>query len=316
MFKKMLSMACAVALAIASLTTVAFADENVEMSMTSAPSDVKYTETSKGVKYTYATIKVDGLDGKYVTSGQFKFYVTKGAVKSTTAYSKEGWLGGEDDLGDYLAPTLDGYNIYDGSTEPDKKLVTSDYDVLNIPFASGNAMTTSDGNMVYVRLVYNTDAVDLDIIPAYLNLVISDADGNDIETINKYYSDLDYKYVLTGGTTTVKKQETGSVTTPVITPGADQTDYEAAAAFTGYADATKVGSYTGDDNADDKATAFKATVSGTSSTGDVIWKVTDGSTTKYHKMSVGDGFTGGGSAVIGLAVEGLADGSASVAFLK
>lgn len=104
--------------------------------------------------------------------------------------------------------------------------------------------------------------------------------------------------------------------TPVITPAEGQSEYEAAAAFTGYADATKVGSYTGDDNADDKATAFKATVSGTSSTGDVVWKVTDGTTTKYHKMSTGAAFAGKGSAIVGLAVEGLADGTASVAFLK
>ena len=104
-------------------------------------------------------------------------------------------------------------------------------------------------------------------------------------------------------------------TTPVITPAEGQSDYDAAVAYTGYAAAEKVGNYTGD-NADDKATAFKATVSGTSSTGDVIWKVTAGETAKYHKMSVGNIFAGGGNAVIGLAVEGLADGSASVAFLK
>ncbi len=104
-------------------------------------------------------------------------------------------------------------------------------------------------------------------------------------------------------------------TTPVITPAEGQTDYEAAAAFEGYAAAEKVGNYTGD-VADDKATAFKATVSGTSTTGEVIWKVTDGVDTKYHKMSTGATFTGGGNAVIGLAVEGLADGTASVAFLK
>lgn len=102
------------------------------------------------------------------------------------------------------------------------------------------------------------------------------------------------------------------------TPSIGGTDKNAVENFAGYADAANLGVYTNPDLATDKAVAFKTTVTGTTATGDVVWKVTSNGVSKYHKMSIGSKLTGGGEAVIGLAVEGLDDSAATagVAFLQ
>lgn len=102
------------------------------------------------------------------------------------------------------------------------------------------------------------------------------------------------------------------------TPSIGGTDKNAVESFAGYADAANLGVFTNPDLATDKAVAFKTTVTGTTATGVVVWKVTSGGVSKYHKMSIGNKLTGGGDAAIGLAVEGLDDSAATagVAFLQ
>lgn len=102
------------------------------------------------------------------------------------------------------------------------------------------------------------------------------------------------------------------------TPSIGGTDKDAVENFAGYVAADNLGVFTNPDLATDKAVAFKTAVTGTTATGDVVWKVTSGGISKYHKMSIGSKLTGGGEAVIGLAVEGLDDSAATagVAFLQ
>ena len=102
------------------------------------------------------------------------------------------------------------------------------------------------------------------------------------------------------------------------TPSIGGTDKNAVESFAGYADAANLGVFTNPDLATDKAVAFKTTVTGTTATGVVVWKVTSNGVSKYHKMSIGNKLTGGGDAAIGLAVEGLDDSAATagVAFLQ
>ena len=334
MFKKLASIACVIALAMTSFTSIAFASTNVDASIVKAPAGKNYMENTKG-KFSFVTVNFEGLDGKYVTDGALYFYVTKGVfassenlTKSYTASNIITW--GEDEetfeMTVVQAPqsAAIGTLVDASDSAVDAELKKDGYDLVSYVFANTAGMKVTDGTAVTLRLQYADAVVDAEFIPAGVKATVVSDDTNDctvVENIKKIYDEdnpAKYKYTLKAKTTDIEKAEIGggaAETTPVITPGAGQSDYDAAAAFEGYAAAEKVGNYTGD-VADDKATAFKATVSGTSSTGDVIWKVTDGVDTKYHKMSVGNIFAGGGNAVIGLAVEGLADGTASVAFLK
>lgn len=264
----------------------------------------------------YFTVRCDDLVGSYTSTLQVWLKVTsENKVKTDKLNNFEYGISSADArIGMYFPGRSKTYLADSAFTQ--NVLTESDGEqYIKVSWASATPAKTDDGVLFEFYVTPVDPSKDVTFAIAYGRVNTCTSSNSD-----KVNHDTDItktpEYKLAAGTSTISEIGGGAAeTTPVITPTGDQSNYEAAAAFKGYAAAEKVGNYTGD-VADDKATAFKATVSGTSTTGEVIWKVTDGITTKYHKMSTGATFTGGGNAVIGLAVEGLADGTASVAFLK
>lgn len=303
MLKKIIAGMTAVIMSVAAFATVSFAD-NYDITLVSGNTAYDTAKTRQ-----YFIVKSEGLAGQYTSSMQVSIEtenVSSFAIKKGTGLYL---IEGEDEEAEKV--------YFSASAFTKNFLEVGEKKYIKVSWASSAPAQTDDGSLFELYVVPVDASKDVKLQVADTNLV-NTCTANNSNKVDHYTSDdaKNVKYILTAGTSTITTGGGAAAeTTPVITPTGDQSEYDAATAFTGYAAATTVGSYTGD-NAEDKATAFKATVSGTSSTGDVIWKVTDGVDTKYHKMSVGNIFAGGGNAVIGLAVEGLADGSASVAFLK
>ena len=314
MLKKIIAGLAAAIMTISAVATVSYADPTYEITL-----DTGVTQSTGVDQYgsQYFTVRCDDLVGSYTSALQIWLKVTSAnKVKTDKANNFEyGISSGDAKIGMYVPGRSKTYLADSAFTQ---NVLTEDdgEQYIKVSWGSTTPVKTDDGVLFEFYVTPEDASKDVTFAIAYgLVNTCTSTNGDKVDHVADVSKAPEYK--LAAGTSTISEVKGGDAEiTPVITPGAEQTDYEAAAAFTGYAAATKVGSFTGDDNADDKATAFKATVSGTSSTGDVVWKVTDGTDTKYHKMSTGATFAGEGSAIVGLAVEGLADGSASVAFLK
>lgn len=315
MLKKIIAGLAAAIMTISAVATVSYADPTYDITLGTG-----VTQSTGVDEYgsQYFTVRCDDLVGSYTSALQIWLKVTsENKVKTDKLNNFEyGISSGDAKIGMYVP----GRNkTYLADTAFTQNILTEDdgEQYIKVSWASSAPVKTDDGVLFefYVTPVDPSKDVTFAIAYGLVNTCTS-TNSDKLDHVADVSKAPEYK--LAAGTSTISEVKGGGAaeTTPVITPEEGQELVDAVKNFANYAAATKVGSYTGDDNADDKATAFKATVSGTSSTGDVIWKVTDGVDTKYHKMSVGNIFAGGGNAVIGLAVEGLADGSASVAFLK
>jgi len=314
MLKKIIAGLAAAIMTISAVATVSYATE-LTYDITLGTGVTQSTGVDQYGSQ-YFTVRCDDLVGSYTSALQIWLKITsENKVKTDKATNFEyGISSGDAKIGMYVPGRNKTYLADAAFTQ---NILTEDdgEQYIKVSWASSAPVKTDDGVLFefYVTPVDPSKDVTFAIDYGLVNTCTS-TNSNKVDHVADVSKAPEYK--LAAGTSTISEIGGGAAeTTPVITPDAGKSDYEAAAAFEGYAAAEKVGNYTGD-VADDKATAFKATVSGTSTTGEVIWKVTDGITTKYHKMSTGATFTGGGNAVIGLAVEGLADGTASVAFLK
>lgn len=336
MFKKLASIACVIALAMTSLTSIAFADTTAEAVIVQAPSNRKLDTKNKR---SFVTLKYDGIAGQYVNGGSLYFYVTKDVFQKsenlTMLYTTNDIHVLEEDVdtGDMKPVKPAGAakaTLVDASDSAvDESLKKDGYDLISYTFSNDAGMLASTGNAVTLRLNYASDIVAAEFIPAgYTVTLVSDntTSCTKIAELKKTYSgenSAKYKYTLSATDTTITQAEIGGTaeTTPVITPAEGQTVEEAVKSFANYVDATKFSGYVNENDAEDIATGFKVELPVASKTDNLIWKVTDGTDTKYRKVDItGADVTGSGNVMFGLAVKGL-DGTpeavkAGAAFLK
>ena len=296
MFKKLASVVCVVAMAITTLATTTFA-ATTNLGVSNGP-----TAYNESKKETTVTLNCSELVGKYAAGGTIKFFVTKGAFKNSSLSPKavfdEGYLGVYED-GEYAGGPSFNQNLYAASTDEDAKLQNDQYDILAVTFAGDSGLSTADGNICYVKIRYNSDAADVDIIPASINIELSDAEGTVNSTLKEYFENPEYKYVLKAGTNEVVK-------TKIATEPTEK--HVDVAVKTAKGEDVNLGTpnYKYSDTNGDVAVAFMATVTPNDDTVNGIkWTVKSGDVEKPFAKVFDGTITGATAVSYGLIIKGI-----------
>lgn len=329
-FRKVLAAVCSIAMVA---STMAFSTVNASAA-TKDPADMVFeiidgktpmSQTARA-KSNYITISMPDIggswnedytewSGKFMKSGSLRLAVETGILKDAGLSDSPNFLYAPDgEKGDS--------NLNVAFAQNYKQ---SGYDLITLSWACGKqyGLLAENDDMAEIKLTYASPSYSEDItfhryeIPGdkFSQIYFTDIDGYDIGendvTVKGLNPDYTYTLSATSNKVTATKNSSGNTTVEVGTiTGTTEDDVKD---YDGFKATTNIGGYTGETEAD-KATAFTAAISGTSASGNLVWKVTSDGTTKYRKQSIGGNFSG--EANVGLVVSGMQDtaATAEVAF--
>lgn len=322
-FRKILAAVCSVAMVA---STIVFSSVSASAT-TKAPADMvfeitsgKTAMTSGRSKSNYITISMPDIggewnsdysewSGKFMKSGSLRIAVQTGILKDAGLSDSPNFLyNPEGDKGDSNLNVAFAQNYK-----------SSGYDLITLSWACGKqyGLLAENDDIAEIKLSYASAsyADDITFYPyevagdKFSQIYFTDIDGYDIGENDVTIKGLnpEYTYTLSGTSNTVTATKKGGNTTVEVgtitgTTADDVKNYD------GFKATTNVGNYTGE-TADDKTTAFTAAISGESTSGTLVWKVTSGGTAKYHKQSIGGNFSG--DANVGLVVGEIGDAAAT-----
>ena len=303
MLKKIIAGFVAVIMSVSALATVSFAQSAYDLTIVDGKT---VADSSTGRQY--FVIKSEGLANKYTSSVQVSIKVTSNKISDAKVKKGVGLYRIEDEEEEYLAASA--YTV---------KLDTASdgTQYINVSFASTTPATTKDGRLFEIYVVPEDTTKDVQLKLYTDNserfCLVNDCKADDGGDYTSYFTSdeaMQIEYKLAAGTSTISKVD--AEITPVIKPGDDKET------FKGYVTATVFDNVNGtEEYAEEVATGFRVELPIDKVTDNIVWKVSDGTTTKYHKMDISTigTLTGQGNAMFGLAVKNLSTGTASAAYL-